>query len=272
MMVRGHSPTDGGVTYLFGTKFMTSYYFIFWLTLYRLKNINKIETRLWNRWIYVILIVTVMYICKWMYCTTAMLAVVFLLAEQFLPKKMKKIMFNRYCVIISIILAGLVFPAFINEILANLRIQYIVVDVLHKLPNMTGRRVILVNMMELILKRPWLGYGYGTTVMHAINENIDNAQNGLLQQLIQYGFVGGILFCVLVFKALDRRYKDDELNALYAALYAIIICSAVEISYNYVFYYTLFIMANFKIEHIKKKGYYLSIEKNLSLLKGSRAN
>lgn len=253
MAVKGHSPTGGGVIYLFGSKFMTSYYFIFWLTLYRLKNIARIETRLWNKCIYIILVVSVICICKWMYCTTAMLAVVFLLAEQFLPERIKKILFNRYSVLSLIILTGVVFPTFINEILSDSKVQHIIVDVLHKLPNMTGRRVILANIMELVLKRPWFGYGYGTTVMHVINENIDNAQNGLLQQMIQYGFVGGILFCMLVFKSLHKRYKGDGQNALYAALYAIIICSAVEISYNYIFYYVLFIMANFKIEPVKKE-------------------
>ena len=246
MFVFGHSANGTEIMYIFGSKFMTSYYFIFWITLFRIRNQEKIDNNGIYKFYYFLLVILVLYICKWLYCTTAMVATLFLFIEQFIPKRLKVILFNRASIITSVLLAGMI-PICINTVLANKNVQHIIVDILHKSSNITGRKVVFVNLIgNVIKKRPWFGYGYGNSAVHQlINENIDNAQNGLMEQIVNYGVIGGILFCIMIFMSMPSAYKGNKQNALYTALYVMIICSIVEISYNFIFYFIIILIANF---------------------------
>ena len=247
MIIRGHSDVGGGTIYFWGTKFTTSYYFILWLTFFRLKYANALRRSIIVRFLYSLSAICIIVLCGWMYCATGMIGAMVIFAEQFIPEKVKKIFFNRYAVLFSMILSGIVFPISITQILSNPKIQFIIRDIFHKSSNLTGRKVIIENMFSLILERPWFGYGYSTTVMHTINQTIDNAQNGLLQQLIQFGVVGGVLLCFVVFLSLNSKCENPLIKYLYTSLYAMIICSMVEISYNYVFYIILFTLGSYSI-------------------------
>ena len=52
MIIRGHSDVGGGTIYFWGTKFTTSYYFILWLTFFRLKYANALRRSIIVRFLY----------------------------------------------------------------------------------------------------------------------------------------------------------------------------------------------------------------------------
>jgi len=53
------------------------------------------------------------------------------------------------------------------------------------------------------------------------------------------------MFFIIVFQCLKKRQLSDRLESIYIVLYVMIICSIVEISYNYIFYLVLLMICNF---------------------------
>lgn len=252
MIYLGHSDNGTEIVYFFGYKFMTSYYFLFWLALFRTKYQEEIESQYRYRVLYLFLIICVFGVCKWLYCSTATIAVVFLFLEQFLPHKIKDFLFQRKTILVSMVLAGVV-PLVIEMILKNKFVQYIIVELLQKDLNMTGRLRIFTMITRVIKQRPVWGYGYGNIAVETF-VGFGNAQNGLMQQLVDYGFVGLIVFLLSVFIILTNKKHCSKINGLYSMIYVLIICSIVEISYNYLFYITLFLIGAFLQKNYREKG------------------
>ncbi|HTV53806.1 MAG TPA: O-antigen ligase family protein [Terriglobia bacterium] len=81
-------------------------------------------------------------------------------------------------------------------------------------PTLTGRTVIWGYLARSILKRPLLGYGYyafwlglkgeSGKIIYALNWTFGYAHNGVLEVLLQLGFVGVLVF----FMTLSKGLKD----------------------------------------------------------------
>lgn len=244
MMISGHSPNGTEITYFFGYKFMTSYYFMMWLALFRVKNHKKIESERNYKILYVALILVLFGICKWLYCSTTMLASLVFLAEFVLPKKAKRFLMNPITIIIIVIIAGLV-PFVIETIMGIPFVQYFITEVLHKSATLTGRLAIFDSIGVVVSRHILLGHGYGNVAI-ANQVGYGNAQNGLMQFIVDYGFIGVSLFMYILYKCVKKEKLSEEIEGLYIILYALIVCSIVEISYNYIFYLVLFMIGFWK--------------------------
>lgn len=245
MAVEGHSSESNIflITYIFGSKFTTSYLFLLWISLFRINYQNKIDKYFRYKLLYIIFTTLCILTCAWLYCTTATVAAIFLFAESIFPEKWKNFLFNKTAALIFVIIAGLV-PFYINQILNSQKVQHIIIDIFHKSLNLTGRKVIYENLLSLIIQRPFWGFGYGNNASTHIISTIYNVQNGLCQLLVDYGLIGTVFFLVLIFNLLSRSKSAmrTKTNGMYALMYAFIICSTVEISYNFIFFLTIFII------------------------------
>lgn len=131
-------------------------------------------------------------------------------------------------------------------VLGNL--EFIVIDVLGKNLEFNGRLPIWTLMMEKVLERPWLGYGYAafwtsdasyylltrSWALDAFQAGIRfNAHNGYLDLLLQLGFVGLGLYFVSLATVLARiTYLLIKTKAveLFWALQTIIFLSLINLS------------------------------------------
>lgn len=243
MVLLGHSDKGTEITYFFGYKFMTSYYFILWIALFRVKYQKEIDTFKRYELLYFFLSVIVLLVCRWLYCSTAIIASFLLIIIPFMPQRVKQMAMNPITVIIAIIAAGIV-PFAIDGILKVEFVQHIITDVLNKNLSLTGRLKIYAFLGQVISHRKWMGYGYGNIAVESV-VGYGNAQNGLMQLLVDYGLVGTIMFFAIIFQCLKKRQLSDRLEGIFIVLNAMIICSIVEISYNYIFYLVLFMIGSF---------------------------
>lgn len=243
MILLGHSDKGTEITYIWGNKFMTSYYFILWIALFRAKYQKEIGTLKRYELIYFFSSFIVLLVCRWLYCSTATIATVLLIIIPFVPQRVKQIATNPITVIIAIIAAGVI-PFAIDGIIKVEFVQHVITDILNKSLNLTGRIRIYAFLGQIISQRTWLGYGYGNTAVESV-VGYGNAQNGLIQLIIDYGLFGTIMFFIIVFQCLKKRQLSDRLEGIYIVLYVMIICSIVEISYNYIFYLVLLMIGNF---------------------------
>lgn len=250
MAILGHSTYGTEITYIFGYKFMTSYYFIFWTTLFRVRAQQKKDKKKRDEVLYFLLSFLTMFISKWLYCSTAFVASVLLIVFPLIPKKIKKVIMTPVFVDLTILGIGII-PFLIEQIMNIPYIQYIVTEILGETLTLTGRVKIFSSLGQIVNQRPFWGYGYGNDIVERV-VGFGNAQNGFMQLMVDYGYIGVILFLFIIFICLRKKQFGKQLEGFYIVLYVLIICSAVEISYNYIFYMALFILGSYKA---KKKDF-----------------
>lgn len=233
--------------YLFGNKFSIGYFFMMLFALYGIvvyrKNLNhKIK---------VILIgVLSIVVSLWIHCATIAVAVFAMLLIYLFFNAIKNWLCKPLTIIISIVISG-GFVFAVDSILMNSNIQYFINSILHKSLTLTGRIYIYHNLVEIINNRFWLGYGYNSGV---IVERIGygNAQNGLMELLINFGMIGVLIFFYFSSSAVKGNLLSGKYKTLYILMFGIIICSTVEISYNYVYYITIFLL--YELHHVSSKN------------------
>lgn len=112
-------------------------------------------------------------------------------------------------------------------------IQHLAVNFLGESADFTGRMTIYPHLIDLWMEHPLFGYGsYGaanTAVMSACNA--PDAQEGLFHILLANGAAGGFLFLAICAVGLLKTKRLESRGiAMYAFLFAMAICSLVEIN------------------------------------------
>lgn len=89
--------------------------------------------------------------------------------------------------------------------------------------------MIYKNLGEIISKRPWIGYGYGTPVVSQYFG--PNAQNGLAQVAIHTGIIGVLLMLLITFYCGEMGNDPGGKTAPFLfGVYAFILSATVEIT------------------------------------------
>lgn len=236
----GTSEHGTEMTYFFGSKFATSYFYIFVCGLYLLNYYDKMKRMFRYKLIYFVLCMFSFAVSVWVHCNTSMMGSVFMLLALFIPQYLRKVMTNYKIIIISILIAGIcVFV--MDQILSIEFVQYIVRDVLGKSLHLTGRTHIYDVLLTIIRESLWWGYGYNSGRVSAI-AGYGNAQNGLMEWMVNYGIIGVLILFFMVYKCTKYVNKDETYLGAYMVLYAMILCSIVEITFNYIFFMSLFLI------------------------------
>lgn len=246
------------IMYFFGGKFLTSYYLSAFLILYIIYNKDKIKKETKKKILVILMTVVILLIEYYIKCSTVVVASLVLLLLLLKKESLIRILKKR-AVIIALICLCACIPFFIKNILEIPLIKHIIVDILHENLVLTGRTKIYRYVGEIICNRICVGYGYGNNIVEQI-VGFGNAQNGALHMIVEKGIIGFGLFITLIFSMLKQKnvkkgsYEyQKEVWPLYVFIIFMIVCSIVEISYNYLFFTFLLLIYNHN-KYMKKEN------------------
>ncbi len=223
---------------LFAEKFGSSYLHAFLIVLYIM---YKGEYPIFK-----ILILTIwsMFVLIAMDVMTGTLGilVLFLMLLIFKYSKLNVFLTNPWVVLFGFISLSL-FAYALHYITSNPTINYIIVEVMHRNPTLTGRTKIYTFMPKYIMAKPFLGYGmYGARESFHRWIGVHNSQNALTECIIGYGIPNTLILLKIIFDAVKKAKKSIFMFTCIAYLYLTMVMGIVETSINMFFYFLLFLM------------------------------
>ncbi len=230
--------------YFFGNKFSSMYIFIFLVGLLYVRLFNEKKKKVDHKEILMICIILEIFLSYWVRCSTTLVGgVVLLLTIMFSGKRtewIRKMVANPIIAIIYMILPGFLALNMVT-IMQVPRINQFVTGVLGKSAGLTGRTYIYERLVEIFQGSPVWGYGYNSDMAYKLT-GVGNAQNGLFQLLLDYGIIGVIVVSILIYLVFSKGHNVSVVWGLKVFIFTMCVCSIVEVSFNYLFYLTLFII------------------------------
>lgn len=230
--VVGVENNSNNVAYLFGNKFTSAYLFILLIALYGAShdmNKKRNETTLFMIFVFSILF------SLYMGCATATVTLVVLFVIYWMPEKIKQQAIKERYVVITLILSALV-VIWIEAILKNDFINRLVTEYFDKSYTVTGRLEIYGSYLaKVIMGSFWVGYGYSNSVMMNLTGVYANAQNGLLEMFVSFGFLGVVVLVFTVYYCFKNSEKGSRTFYLSLVVYGMIIAAIFEVSLNWFF-------------------------------------
>ena len=221
--------------YLFGNKFTSSYLFISLISLYGMSHDMTLKK---NRRRMCELIGVGTLFSLYVGCATASVSLILAAAIYYVDKLSHTHIFSQKVVIIGILIVTGTIPIVIGTVLKNKLINYIIFDVFHRSITVYGRFEIYRKYLFGFLKEKfWLGYGYSNGKMLQVTGVFGNAQNGLLEQMMNFGILGVLAILSTMSHALKR---NSNTSCMLILLYAMIIAAIFEVTINWFFWIALF--------------------------------
>ena len=222
------------VTYLLGNKFMVSYLHMQSFGLYALKSYrknskcSKVKT--------LIFCIAGIFICNIVDCSTGIVGnfVIFLMLILPLGNKVKKIMSKPSFIITVFIIMNLLLLSG-QILLQNELVKYVIEKILNESLTLTGRIKIYDIVWDIIIKKPILGYGYNSDIITVIL-GYGNAQNGILQFLLDCGFIGTFAFFLVLYNYIKGVKNVSKNWPVFCLLYSFLTCSLVEVCLKFNFF------------------------------------
>ena len=155
------------------------------------------------------------------------------------------------------LMASLLFTVFVEIILSNSVVTYIITQLLGKDVTLTFRTVIY-SMLPNIMKGRWLwGFGYGTGYEVLMRHGIVDAQNGVFDWIQQIGIFGTMLLVMWLCIAMKRPKNDYKINysdvrALTALIYVFVLLATVEITFSSDFLAAVVLLYGIKMQRIRE--------------------
>lgn len=244
--------TDGMFeTYLVGTKFSISYLHIYLLAFYLLRKRVYFNFRFRYIFLTAVFAILVIQLALKVDCNTGMIGCVLLIAMVWAFNSFSGKLYGKFTSpwIFSVFLLGSVLVAFILESLVLIpSVSDFIVNVLNRNTTLTGRTDIFTSFIPQ-MSGHWLwGYGLGNSYSTSMRLfGYADAQNALLQWILQIGIVGTFLMClffVLIIRRISKKEDKMQIMPLLALVYVFIILGTVEItiSMNFVFWMMILFM------------------------------
>lgn len=235
VLIVGTENNSNVSAYLFGNKFTSSYLFIALIALYGLSHNMDIRK---NKAIICFLTVIAFVFTLYVECATATIALVVSIFLFWIEKKKQGNLIQNPVVTVCALLGTAAVPFTINVVLQNSIVRYVIFDLFHRTTTVYGRFEIYNSYLQTLLQnRFWLGYGYSNGVMLTVTGVFGNAQNGLLEQMMNFGFIGVVAILITIFYALRQKKK---LSYMIILLYAMIVAAIFEVTINWFFWMALF--------------------------------
>lgn len=235
-----YTDSSGLKTYLFGNKFFSSYYILMYISIYYALHGEKIKKNaVWKMHYCVYILISVVFaiVTK---CSTSVVASFLLLLLLYLPVKLRENLMKTWVVGLAIGISGL-FPVMMTSVMNLKIVQFIVVNVLHESINLNYRNIIYNNhVFKLINGSPVWGYGYGNTAMlERTGYSFSNAQNALMDIVIDYGIVSAVIFVLFILYCFEKSPGTGRSEGILFLIYLFIIIGTIEISYEWIFLWAL---------------------------------
>ena len=123
-----------------------------------------------------------------------------------------------------------------NEFIASFLMKYSHTDTL-----LSGRLPMYKIVIQCISTNGIWGYGINYDIVQQ-TLTFGNPQNGLLKMILDYGFIGFVLFCVVLEKSFNCLNKINISNTdfgLVLFIYGMLFCSLIEINLDSLFFFFL---------------------------------
>ena len=230
-----------GNNYLIGNKFEVVYLHFFLICLYMLdykKKIYTIEIRrdkkvkIYNKIGGIFLWVLTLIVSLIVECSTGVVGCIIIAIFVCLKGILANIL-NKWWVF-------LIATAFFNSImflwqsmLNNYYVEFFITQFLNKDLSLTGRTVIYSKILPVVSKQLWFGYGQGNAYYVVKNslKVFPNAQNGILQCIINFGVLG-VIFMITMFCLILYKKNTSKVYPIIIMIYLYVIISAIEITFE----------------------------------------
>lgn len=256
VLVQGRDVVDNANnTYFIGNKFNVAYLNVIMLCLYLYlarenhdHRAHSLTLKIKKKKLMVCLFyIIIIYLAFFMKAYTGLFMILFILILAFFSKTMQFKFNNKwngffnfiskpFVIIASVLLSGVVTVAL--EAIMNIPTVASYLKVIGKTENILSRTLIYKNLIEIISKKLWIGYGYGSAIVSQYFG--PNAQNGLAQLIIYIGILGAVLMIAITFYCGKCGQKNSVISApLLFSIYAFILSATVEITYGGYFFVLL---------------------------------
>ena len=238
-----------------GGKFPTAYMLIFNLMLFLISwKGNKLLKSKYKKTIFFVLCLVDIIVCILIETATGVVAIALFFVFMILPGKILKIV-NKPVVLIMLIVGSMVIVFSLNIIISLPIVQSLIVNVLHEDLSLTGRMQLYELLFPLMMKSGLWGGGYGSYVATRLGyHGWYNAQNGLAEIILTYGFLGAGSFLLMVFTVSLK--SKEQIKPLNSALLVFIIIAIVEIPFNMSFVLLLALIMMSNCKNIGKYPFY----------------
>lgn len=225
--------------YLVGTKFSVAYFHINLLTLWVIRNRERLYSVKKAKRIIMIGIPYVVFVSIVIDCITGFLGcfvMLILFSMMKTQKRNKLIMLKSPIVLLVSLAASVLFPFIAEQIFSLPIIENIVVNLLGRSKDLTGRMNIYTAFAGA-LDGHWLwGYGFGNAnIVSSALFGYANTQNALLQWVIQIGIPGTgllvFLMCIIFARLKDGSAVERAVPLVFL-IYLYIVLGMVETTFS----------------------------------------
>lgn len=224
--------------YLFGSKFFMGYLQMLMLGFYiSVLHFERHGHPLYNRVLLLIMFAASVACLLHVDAKTCLIGLAMLFLPALLTSRAKAQLFRRNALILFLVAANLLFFATVQFLLDAPFVQSVIQDVLGRSVSLTGRTPIYNALGDVVLGSPLVGWGYYNDAVSSV-VGWGNAQNGILEILVNQGLLGVVAFVAMCALAV-RRSSASACPGLVYYLFAIVVCSLVEISFNVLFVFAL---------------------------------
>lgn len=226
--------------YFVGNKFLVTYYFLLMFCSWGIINIEEIQNTVKTKIKVIFFCIVGIAFSVYLYCTTGVVCYLTVLILM-LVLPIRKILEKPLSIAIATVLSG-VLPLSMAAILSIPQINSLLIAI-NETATMNARVRIYEILLGIITPKFWLGYGYNTLIVKELLYS--NAQNGLLQIIVQFGILGATVLVFLCFMATRNRYKRNKDIVEWSEiwLFSLIVAGIIEITFG-VFFYTFLALIN----------------------------
>ena len=254
--------TQAAVMYFSGNKFAVAFLHMIFTFLFCCHQDDSWKENWFGRIKFVLLGVYNVFICLLMKCGTGVIGCVLIMVLCLFRKNLRRIINKPLTFVLALIILNYLFIG-TNVLLSNTAVQNLIL-MLGKDLTLTGRIDIYPKLAEIISASPLIGYGDSTQIVMRI-VGYGNAQNGIFHILIQYGFIGTLMFFSTCCKTIANVEKK-RINLAYpiiAYIIAMVVCSLVEICFSFNFLFAIALLNAIGLYYTDSND--LEGEKNLEL-------
>lgn len=226
-------------TYLVGTKFIVSYMHMDLLALWIARRVGDTSYKKIPKMVLIFVTLLLVLISLRVECITGLLGCIILfvclMVVDLRNVRWLKILTSPVMLMAALLL-NLIFPLIARAIVAIPVVEYLIVEVFHRSLTLTGRTNIF-NLFGSQMEGHWLfGYGAGNANAAAVALfGYANAQNSILQWILQSGIVSTVILAVWMMLVFFRIHDSNRLRRclpMIMLVYVYILLGMVEITFS----------------------------------------
>ena len=241
--------------YLIGNKFKVSYLHIYLIVFFLFKMRKIMEWRKGHAVILLFYSVLTIGIAVRVNCVTGIVGVLVLVVMYFLfSNKMTGKLIMNPLFYVAILLVCCSFMYVFEIVLSNEIVQDFIVNTLGRSLTLTGRTRIYNKLPELLYKRLWTGYGFGSSYEICMQYgSFPNTQNGIAEWVLQVGLPATVILVVLIYVVIHMLHKSEMSGKAgipgIFVLYVLAFLASVEVTINLAYFFWLAVLVGIALEN-----------------------